>query len=164
MLSLFAAALLAASSSAHAGLNGDTVTATWTYGSAYYQSQSLTVSDGVELPTGFGAGHSLDVGDNYIEVRLPDVSGMSAGVEWLFSGLDFGGITGVSVSTDFSAWNPADLSFTSDSVRISFSQSQSWDFGAGVLRVNLSPVPEPTSALLALAGAALVAGAVRRRS
>ncbi len=164
ILALCAATLLAASSSAHAGLIGDTVDATWTFGSGYRQSQSITVTDAVELPTGFGLGHSLDVGDDYIEIRLPDTSGISAGVDWLFSSLDFGGIKSVSVSTDFSNWNLADLSFTSDSVHIRFSQSQSWNLGAGVLRVNLSAVPEPTSAMLVLAGLGLVAAAVRRRA
>jgi hypothetical protein len=159
----------AASTAAHAGLIGDEVQARWIYAPGDFdQTSTFVVGHGTELVGGWGLGHDLDVGDNYIEAAIKFVSGIGDGVNWQFSSLDFGGIGGFSVSTNFSGWNDSWLSFTSDSIEITFFNLVLFPFGEGHIRITLLPVSaqiaEPASGLLLLAGLAVLLlsqGAIR---
>jgi len=140
---------------AHAGLTGDEVTALWAYPpSSLYQTHDLVVGPGPELVGNWGGGHSLDIGDDYIESLLPDVVAILPGLNWHFSSLDYGGIGGVSVSTNFTGWKDSWATFTEDSVDVNFVERVEFPLHEGYLRVTLVSVPEPPSGSLVLAGLA----------
>ena len=164
-----ALALLAfvTSTAANAGLIGDEVQARWIFAPFFDQTSTFIVGDGTELVGNWGSDNNLDVGDNYIETTIPAAVGVGIGVNWQFSSLDFGGIWGFSVSTNFSGWNDSWLTFTSDSIDITFFNNVQFPFGDGHIRITLLPdptqIPEPASSLLMLLGLAALSVATKRQ-
>ncbi len=143
------------SSTADAGLLGDQVEALWAYPRAHlYQTRDLVVGPGAELAGTWGGGHSLDIGDDYIESLLPDVVAIMPGLHWRFSGLNYGGIAGVSVATNFLGWDDSWVAFGDDSVDVTFVDRVDFPLHEGYLRITLVAVPEPSSGPLILAGLA----------
>jgi hypothetical protein len=153
-ISVLAALAFTASNAAYAGLVGDEVQARWIFAPFFDQTSTFVVGAGTELEGTWGLGHDLDVGDNYIEATLPEVVGIGSGVNWRFSSLDFGGIGGFSVLTNFQGWNDLWLSYTSDSIEITFFDLVQFPLGEGYLRITLLPsqVSEPPSIQLLLLG------------
>ncbi len=143
---------LTVSNAAYAGLIGDEVQARWIFAPFFDQTSTFVVGAGTELVGTWGSGHNLDVGDNYIEATLPDVVGIGGGVNWLFSSLDFGGIGGVSVATNFQNWNDSWLTYTSESIDITFFDLVLFPLREGYIRITLLPsqVSEPPSIQLLL--------------
>jgi hypothetical protein len=135
----------AASNAAYAGLLGDEVQARWIYAPFFDQTSTFLVGPGIELVGTWGVDSNLDVGDNYIEATIVQSSGITFGPEWHFSSLDFGRIGGFSVSTNFSGWNDSWLTFTSDSIDITFFSQVQFPFGEGYLRITLLPASTPVS-------------------
>jgi hypothetical protein len=158
----------ATSTAAHAGLIGDEVQARWIFAPLFDQTSTFVVGQGTELAGNWGSDNNLDVGDNYIEATIPAAVGVGTGVNWQFSSLDFGGIGGFSVATNFSGWNDSWLSFTSDSIDITFFNQVQFPFGEGHIRITLLPdptqIPEPASGLLLLLGLAVLSVVARRHS
>jgi len=156
-----------ASTASYAGLIGDEVQARWVYPPYFDQTSVFVVGQGIELNGNWGLGHNLDVGDDYIEATFPDVMGIGPGVNWHFSSLDFGGISGVTVSTNFAGWSDSWLNFTADSIDVTFAQDVVFAFGDGRIRFTLSsaaaPVPEPASGILLGLGLAVLPFVSRRR-
>ncbi len=140
-----AALAVAASTTAHAGLLGDTVTAEWDFQPIYDQVTTFVVGPGVELFRSWGGGETLNIGDNTITVFMARREvGLGSGVTWRFTDLDFGsGIGGVQLSTDFWPLDRNHLTFTGDSIELSFDPGVSFPRGQGFLRLTLLPVPEP---------------------
>jgi len=154
-IAIIAVLVTMVSTTAHAGLTGDQVTVLWAYPpSSLYQTTMVVVGPGTELVGTWGGGHSLDIGDDYIESLLPDVVAILPGLNWHFSSLDYGGIGGVSVSTNFSGWNDSWLTFSEDSVDIEFVDGVEFPLHEGYLHIALFAVPEPTSGSLILVGLA----------
>ena len=155
----------AATNSAYAGLIGDEVQARWIFAPFFDQTSIFVVGPGTELVGTWGLDSNLDVGDNYIEATIPHASGIGSGPSWHFSSLDFGGIAGFSVSTNFAGWSDSWLSFTSDSIDITFLNQVQFPFGEGYIRISLLPtqLPEPDSGLLLLLGLAVLYVVARRR-
>ena len=123
VIKALASLVFAASNAAHAGLIGDEVQARWIFAPSFDQTSIFVVGPGTELAGTWGSDNNLDVGDNYIEAAIPNGVGVGSGVSWHFSSLDFGGIGGFSVSTNFQGWSDSWLSFTSDSIDITFFNS-----------------------------------------
>lgn len=154
-ITVIAVLVTMASTTAHAGLTGDQVTALWAYPRAHlYQTHDLVVGPGAELAGNWGGGHSLDIGNDYIESLLPDVVAILPGLHWRFSGLDYGGIGGVSVATNFSGWEDSWVTFGDDSVDVDFLDRVDFPLHEGYLRITLLAVPEPSSGPLILFGLA----------
>ena len=169
IIKALASLAFAASNAAYAGLIGDEVQARWIFAPLFDQTSIFVVGPGTELVGTWGSDNNLDVGDNYIESTIPFAIGVGSGVSWHFSSLDFGGIGGFSVSTNFQGWNDSWLSFTSDSIDITFFNTVEFPFGEGHIRITLLPtqIPEPASSLLLLLGLAvslLLHGATRSRA
>ena len=156
----------AASNCAYAGLIGDEVQAQWINAPFFEQTSVFVVGPGPELIGTWGLSSNLDVGDNYIEATVVFASGIASGPNWHFSSLDFGGIDGFSVSTNFQGWNDSWLSFTSDSIGITFFNEVQFPFGEGYIRITLLPteIPEPASSVLLLLGLGVLSVVVRRNS
>jgi hypothetical protein len=150
LLSLF----FATSSAAYAGLIGDEVQARWIYAPSFDQINTFVVGPGTELLGTWGSDNNLDVGDDYIDITIPYAVGIGSGVNWHFSSLDYGGIEGFTVATNFSGWSDSWLSFTSDSIDIAFLNLVQFPSGEGHMRITLLPasaqVPEPSPSLLLL--------------
>ena len=165
VIKALAALALFASNAAYAGLIGDQVQARWIFG-FFDQTSIFVVGPGTELVGAWGSDSNLDVGDNYIEATLPTSVGIGSGPSWHFSSLDFGGIGGFSVSTNFQGWNDSWLSFTSDSIDITFFNQVQFPFGEGYIRITLLPsqIPEPPSSLLLILGLAVLCVVARRHS
>jgi len=163
-----AALAVSLSTTAHAGLMGDDVTAVWAYsGSSFHQTSTVLVGPGIELAGNWGGYYSLDVGDDYIDSLLPDAAGILPGLAWHFSSLDYGGIRGVSVSTNFSGWSDSWVTFGDDSVDVNFLDEVEFPIHEGYLNITLLAVPEASSAplvLIGLAGLIAVSRANRRRT
>ena len=166
VIKALASLAFAASNAAHAGLIGDEVQARWIFAPSFDQTSVFVVGPGTELAGTWGSDNNLDVGDNYIEAAIPNGVGVGSGVSWHFSSLDFGGIGGFSVSTNFQGWNDSWLSFTSDSIDITFFNSVEFPRNEGHIRINLLPtqIPEPASSLLLLLGLAVLSVVTRRHS
>lgn len=158
------AALASCASGAHAGLVGDTVDLTWTYNGLDWTT-STTVATPDHALGWWLAGH-WTVGDDYIDFQSGHVFGFDAGVSWTFSSLDFGGIGGVTVDTNFQGWRPDMLSFTDDTITVSFGRIE-FDPNQGHIRFGLqriaAPVPEPETLALFALGLGGVCLARRRR-
>jgi hypothetical protein len=157
VIKALAAFAFIASNTAYAGLIGDEVQARWIFAPFFDQTSTFVVGAGTELVGTWGSGHNLDVGDNYIEATLPEVVGIGSGVNWRFSSLDFGGIGGFSVVTTFQGWNDSWLSYTSDSIDITFLDLIQFPLGEGYIRITLLPsqVSEPDFIQLLLLGLAV---------
>ena len=166
-ITIIAALAIALSTTAHAGLTGDQVTAVWAYPpSSFHQSNTVLVGPGIELAGNWGGIHSLDVGDNYIDSLLPGATGILPGLGWHFSNLDYGGIGGISVSTNFSGWDDSWATFGDDSVDVNFLERVDFPLHEGYLHITLLAVPEPNSGpliLIGLAGLIAVFRGNRRR-
>jgi hypothetical protein len=164
-----ASLFFATSSAAYAGLIGDEVQARWIYApSSFDQINTFVVGPGTELVGTWGSDNNLDVGNDYIDVTIPYAVGVGFGVNWHFSSLDFGGIGGFTVATNFSGWSDSWLSFTSDSIDVTFFNQVQFPFGEGHMRITLLPpsaqVPEPSSSLLLLLGLAVLTVVARGHS
>jgi len=166
-LTILAALATMVSTTAHAGLMGDQVTAAWAYShSSFHQTKTVVVGPEVELTGNWGGFYSLDVGDDYIDSLLPDATGILPGLGWHFSSLDYGGIGGISVSTNFSGWDDSWATFGDDTVDVTFLDRVDFPLGEGYLRITLLAVPEPSSGpliLIGLAGLIAVFRGNRRR-
>ena len=166
LIKVLASLVFAASNAAYAGLIGDEVKARWIFAPFFDQTSIFVVGPGTELVGTWGLSSNLDVGDNYIEATIPLGSGITSGPSWHFSSLDFGGIGGFSVSTNFQGWNDSWLSFTSDSIDITFFNEVQFPFGEGHIRITLLPdaaeIPEPASILLLLLALAALYVVARR--
>jgi len=161
--SVFVAAAILVGANANAGLNGDTVQLHWVWGGD--QVESVLVGPGVEVP--FWIAGTWDVGDNYIDFTASNTWGLGQGLVWKFTSLDYGGITGVSVSTNFENWNDSMVTFSSDSIVVTFANQVDYKPMLGHIRLtmesNPSAVPEPSQYALLSAGLAVIACGLRRR-
>ena len=152
--------LLGIHSAAQATLIGDEVTANWTFTpNNFFQTNTFTVTDAVELPGTFGLDSTLDITADSIIVDV-SVFGIGTGVTWDFLDLnDSGGgvLESIFVSTNYSGYLINNATFNNDSVHIFFSQAVVVP-SSGFFEINLFfansdtvPVPEPsTLALLSL--------------
>lgn len=170
-MTILAAFAFAAFNTAYAGLLGDEVQARWIFAPFFDETRTFVVGAGTELVGTWGSDNNLDVGDNYIEATFPNAVGVGFGPSWHFTSLDFGGIGGFFVSTNFQGWEDSWLSFTSDSIDIAFLNQVQFPFGEGYIRITLLPAPvsEPASLVLLLLGltvaiAYAVSGRPLRRS
>jgi hypothetical protein len=169
---------------AHAGLIGQTVTATYFHPDlgTPVGASSVLVGAGVELNcTGGGTGfcgafdgppETLDFTDNQIIfTQGPFSSGNYDNAPFngmVFSNLNMGSpITGISLDTNgFTGLSLANLSFTSNSVTVNLSTIPFAGSAGFTVTLQTAPVPEPAGwiVVLAVLGALLTAGRRLRAS
>jgi hypothetical protein len=162
---ILTALILNYSASANAALMGTTVTADWEYMGK--TTKTFVVESGIELDHSWLSETSLDVGDDYFDIRIAwPYIGLGEGLVWTFTSLDYNGINGVKVSTNFTDWSDSFVSFTNNSVKVSFSNFVFFEPGTGFLRINLNPistVPEPENLAMLLAGLGLISLRARNK-
>ena len=123
--------------SAHAGLIGSKLVATWNFPPFYSDVNTITANSGIELNGSWGIGHSLDVLDDRIKIALSASSGLAQGVNWNFSGLGFDFST-VNVRTNYSGWQDRFLSYGTDFIDVTFQDSVSFSSATNYFELLIS--------------------------
>ena len=161
-------------------LTGTSVDVSWLYpdNATAFAMQNVTVGAGPEIQcaggeagtglcSGFVDGATIDLGAQTLSLTID--SGTSAWNSATFNGYEFshlsagGSWTGYTLATTFAGLDASRISFTPDAVWVNM-QGITPDAGQSfTLTLNTTPVPEPTSPALLLAGLGVVAWVARRR-
>lgn len=146
--------------SANASLIGDEMTAIWSTNSGYVDTNTFVVGNNVELQGGWSLGNNLDVKTSQIVIDMTDSVGIACCVTWSFLDLDFsntpGGISSVTVNTNYENWSDSFLTFNAHSITITNDRSVFYRPESDIFEINISVVPEPVSSSLFLTGITLL--------
>jgi len=149
-------ALFIFSLNANASLIGDEVSATWKVDGSTVISETFVVDNGVELNGTWASAGFLNVQDTSINIDFNDSTGLAAVVTWEFTSLDFsgtpGGISNVTVNTNYVGWQNSFLSFTDDSIFINFTSDVTYNNATDYFDIQITAVPLPASLWLFTSG------------